>query len=42
MEFGPCQELVKKVNYGKHLPSAIYVHESALNHLPEQLSSLVL
>lgn len=42
MDFGPYQELVKQVNFGKHLPTAIYIHQSALNHLPEQLSSLIL
>lgn len=35
------QNLVKQVKIGKHLPEAIYIHQSALDHLPEQLCLLV-
>ena len=42
MKFELFQQLVKQVDFGKQLPTAVYVHQSALEHLPEQLSALVL
>jgi len=42
MEFGLFQTLVKQVDFGKHLPTAIYVHQSAMDHLPEKRKALVL
>ena len=37
MEFREYKELVKSVKYGKQLPDAVYLHESALNLLPDTL-----
>lgn len=42
MDFTSYQDHVKGIAIGKHLPAAIYIHQSALEHLPEELSSLVL
>ena len=39
MKFELFQQLVKQVDFGKQLPTAVYVHQSALEHLPEQLSA---
>lgn len=42
MDFDQYQKLVKQVRFGKDLPTAVYIHKSALSHLPEQLGSLVI
>jgi DNA phosphorothioation-associated putative methyltransferase len=41
MDFDQYQQLIKQVSFGKDLPTAIYIHKSAMSHLPEQLGSLV-
>jgi len=42
MEFTEFQKLVKVVKFGKHLPEAIYIHQTAIALLPEKLYELVL
>ena len=42
MEFTEFQKLVKVVKFGKHLPEAIYLHQTAIALLPENLRELVL
>lgn len=42
MNFEEYRELVKSIRIGKHLPEAIYVHQTALPNLPEKISLLVL
>ena len=42
MEFEEYRDLVKSIRIGKHLPEAIYLHQSAISHLPENISSLAL
>jgi len=39
MEFRDYKELVKAIPVGKHLPDAVYVHESALNTVPTPLAA---
>jgi len=41
MEFQQYKELIKKVPYGKQLPDAVYLHESALDSLPLALVKLL-
>lgn len=41
MEFKQYKELVKQVPYGKQLPDAVYVHESALDSLPKELGKIL-
>lgn len=41
MDFQAFQGLVKQIKVGKQLPDAVYVHESALTLVPEQLQSLL-
>jgi DNA phosphorothioation-associated putative methyltransferase len=41
MDYKDFKELVKQVPVGKNLPEAIYVHRSALDHLPVQLLDFV-
>jgi DNA phosphorothioation-associated putative methyltransferase len=41
MDFQEFKDLVKKVKIGKHLPSAIYIHQSALATLPKALEEFV-
>ena len=42
MDFTNYQAHVKSITVGKHLPEAIYIHQTALEHLPEPLASLAL
>ncbi|MCP3669073.1 MAG: DNA phosphorothioation-associated putative methyltransferase, partial [Gammaproteobacteria bacterium] len=42
MDFGEFQNLVKTVKLGKHLPEAIYIHQTAIELLPEELREFVL
>ena len=42
MDFATFKESVRKVEVGKQLPDAVYVHISALSTLPEELSSVVI
>lgn len=42
MDFAEYQSLVEKIKIGKHLPEAIYIHQTALDHLPEKISRLVI
>jgi len=37
MEFREFKEFVKKIPVGKQLPDAVYIHESALDVIPEEL-----
>ena len=39
MEFRKFKDLVKQIPVGKQLPDAVYIHESALDVLPEELVS---
>lgn len=41
MTFEEFQSLVKTIEIGKHLPEAIYLHQSAISHLPHDLQELV-
>ena len=41
MEYPQFKQLVSKIRVGKRLPDSIYVHESAINGVPEALSKLV-
>jgi len=41
MEFRAYRELVTAIPVGKQLPDAVYLHESALKHLPRELSTHV-
>ncbi len=40
MKFKQYKELIKKIPYGKQLPDAVYLHESALDSLPLELAKL--
>jgi hypothetical protein len=42
MDFVEYSALIKNLNIGKKLPDSVYVHESALSKLPENLASLAL
>ena len=42
MDFTDYQNHVKNITIGKHLPEAIYIHQTALDHLTEPLRTLVL
>ena len=42
MEFVTYRNLVAKVNDGKHLPDALYLHASALKVIPEDLANYVI
>lgn len=42
MDYSIFQKLVKQCTLGKHLPSAIYLHESALEDIPQELTLLTL
>ncbi|SEH04850.1 DNA phosphorothioation-associated putative methyltransferase [Candidatus Venteria ishoeyi] len=42
MDFPVYKNLIKQLVIGKKLPDAIYVHVSALEHLPEALQTLLL
>ncbi len=42
MNFSEYQSHVEKIAIGKHLPEAVYIHQSALNHLPDELSALTI
>jgi len=42
MEFTEYRDIIKKLDIGKKLPDSVYVHESALGHIPCNLASLVL
>jgi len=37
MDFEKFKQLVKQINFGKDLPTALYVHQSTLSLLPEEL-----
>lgn len=41
MDFKEFSSLVKSVSLGKHLPEAIYIHESAFESLPKDLTELI-
>ncbi|MEE8056267.1 MAG: DNA phosphorothioation-associated putative methyltransferase [Pseudomonadales bacterium] len=41
MDFPSYRLLVKQLTIGKHLPEAIYIHQSALETLPDQLQTLI-
>jgi DNA phosphorothioation-associated putative methyltransferase len=41
MDFETYTKLVKQIKLGKHLPEAIYLHQSALECLPEELSHFI-
>lgn len=41
MDFTEYQNLVKTVKCGKHLPEAIYIHQTAIELLPTELLALV-
>jgi DNA phosphorothioation-associated putative methyltransferase len=41
MDFQAYHTQVKQIEIGKHLPEAIYVHQSALNLIPEALQILI-
>jgi DNA phosphorothioation-associated putative methyltransferase len=41
MEFTEFQDLVKAVKFGKQLPQAVYIHQTAISLLPENLRELV-
>jgi DNA phosphorothioation-associated putative methyltransferase len=42
MDFEEYRNIVKNIALGKKLPDSIYIHESAIFHLPEALVSLVI
>lgn len=42
MDFDTYTKLVNKVNLGKQLPEAVYLHQSAIDYLPETLAEFVL
>jgi DNA phosphorothioation-associated putative methyltransferase len=42
MNYPTYNKLVKQVRFGKHLPESIYLHKSALGHLPEELGKFIL
>jgi len=39
MEFAEYKKLVSSIPYGKSLPDSVYIHESAIDILPQQLGS---
>lgn len=41
MNFEKYQELVKSIEFGKDLPEAVYLHKSALTHLPRKLNIFI-
>lgn len=41
MKFDEFRDLVNQIKIGKHLPEAIYIHQSALCHLPDKLPRFV-
>jgi len=41
IEFSRYKELVKQIPYGKQLPDAVYVHESALDTLPREIGRIL-
>jgi DNA phosphorothioation-associated putative methyltransferase len=41
MNYEEYRELVNGIRIGKHLPEAIYIHQTALSHLHEDISTLV-
>jgi len=42
MEFHEYKDLVKQIPIGKRLPDSIYIHESAISHLPPKLLEITL
>ena len=41
MDFQSFTNAVKKIDFGKKLPNAIYIHESAINAIPVELQQLI-
>lgn len=41
MDFTQYEALVNSLNFGKKLPTAIYIHNSGISFLPEKLNTLV-
>lgn len=41
MDFQIYQTHVKQIKFGKHLPEAVYIHQSALELMPESLQILI-
>ena len=41
MDFLAYRNIIKDLSIGKKLPDSVYLHKSALKHLPEALQSLV-
>ncbi|MCP4987626.1 MAG: DNA phosphorothioation-associated putative methyltransferase [Colwellia sp.] len=41
MDFSTYRELVNNLNIGKRLPDSVYVHESVLTSLPDELSTII-
>ncbi len=42
MEFDQYKDIIKHINVGKQLPDSVYIHDSAISVLPEELSSLLM
>lgn len=42
MDFNEYQSIVKSIKLGKQLPAAIYIHQTAFEHLPEKLKSEII
>src|SRR5690606_31968799 len=41
MDFSAYQQHVKSIAIGKHLPEAVYLHKTALSHIPAPLQNLI-